>query len=49
MVLNASYVCLLPSRCIENHLIWILKDGPSFLRWFCHMNATNNYIEPKLI
>jgi hypothetical protein len=28
MVLNASYVCLLHSRFIENHLIWILKDGP---------------------
>jgi hypothetical protein len=28
MVLNDSYVCLLHSRFIENHPIWILKDGP---------------------
>jgi hypothetical protein len=28
MVLNASNVCLLHSRFIENHLIWILEDGP---------------------
>jgi hypothetical protein len=27
MILNASYVCLLYSRFVENHLIWILKDG----------------------
>jgi hypothetical protein len=27
MVLNASYVCLLHSRLIENHPIWILEDG----------------------
>jgi hypothetical protein len=28
MVLSVSYVCLLHSRFVENHLIWILKDGP---------------------
>ncbi len=28
MVLNTSYVCLLYSRFIKNHPIWILKDGP---------------------
>jgi hypothetical protein len=28
MVLNASYVCLLHSRFIENHPIWILEGGP---------------------
>jgi hypothetical protein len=28
MVLNASYVCLLYSRFIEDHLSWILEDGP---------------------
>jgi hypothetical protein len=28
MVLNASYVCLLHSRFIENDPIWILEDGP---------------------
>jgi hypothetical protein len=28
MVLNASYVCLLHSRFVENHLIWILEEGP---------------------
>jgi hypothetical protein len=28
MILNASYVCLLRFRFIENHLIWILEDGP---------------------
>jgi hypothetical protein len=28
MVLNASYVCLLHSRFVENHSIWILEDGP---------------------
>jgi hypothetical protein len=28
MILNASYVCLLYSHFIENHLIWILEDGP---------------------
>jgi hypothetical protein len=27
-VLNASYVCLLHSHFIENHLIWIMEDGP---------------------
>jgi hypothetical protein len=27
MILNASYVCLLYSRFIENHPIWILEDG----------------------
>jgi hypothetical protein len=28
MVLSASYVCLLHSCFIENHPIWLLKDGP---------------------
>jgi hypothetical protein len=28
MVLNASYVCLLHSRFIEDHPIWILEGGP---------------------
>jgi hypothetical protein len=28
MVLNVLYVCLLHSRFVENHPIWILKDGP---------------------
>jgi hypothetical protein len=28
MILNASYVCLLHSRFIENHPVWILEDGP---------------------
>jgi hypothetical protein len=28
MILNASYVCLLHSRFIENHSIWILEDRP---------------------
>jgi hypothetical protein len=28
MILNASYMCLLHSLFIENHLIWILVDGP---------------------
>jgi hypothetical protein len=28
MVLNVSYVCLLYSCFIEDHLIWILEDGP---------------------
>jgi hypothetical protein len=28
IVLNASYVCLLHSRFIEDHPIWILEDGP---------------------
>jgi hypothetical protein len=28
MVLNASYVCLMHSHLVENHLIWIVKDGP---------------------
>jgi hypothetical protein len=28
MIFNASYVCLLYSRFIKNHLIWILEDGP---------------------
>jgi hypothetical protein len=28
MILNASNVCLLHSRFTENHLIWILEDGP---------------------
>jgi hypothetical protein len=28
LVLYASYVCLLHSRFIENHSIWILEDGP---------------------
>jgi hypothetical protein len=28
LILYASYVCLLHSRFIENHLIWILDDGP---------------------
>jgi hypothetical protein len=27
MILNASYVYLLQSRFVENHLIWILEDG----------------------
>jgi hypothetical protein len=27
MILNASYVYLLHSRFVENHLIWILEDG----------------------
>jgi hypothetical protein len=26
--LYASYVCLLHSHFIEDHLIWILEDGP---------------------
>jgi hypothetical protein len=28
MVLNASYLCLLHSRFVKNHLIWVLEDGP---------------------
>jgi hypothetical protein len=28
MVFNASYVCLLHSRFVENHPIWILEVGP---------------------
>jgi hypothetical protein len=28
MVFNASYVCLLHSRFIENQPIWILEDRP---------------------
>jgi hypothetical protein len=28
LILYASNVCLLYSRFIENHPIWILKDGP---------------------
>jgi hypothetical protein len=28
IILNTSYVCLLHSRFIKNHLIWILEDGP---------------------
>jgi hypothetical protein len=28
MDLNVSYLCLLHSRIIENHPIWILEDGP---------------------
>jgi hypothetical protein len=27
MILNASYVYLLHSSFVENHLIWILEDG----------------------
>jgi hypothetical protein len=27
VVLNASYVCLLHSRFVKNHPIWILEDG----------------------
>jgi hypothetical protein len=28
MVLNALYVCLLHSRFVEHHPMWILEDGP---------------------
>jgi hypothetical protein len=28
LILYASYVCLLHSRFVENHPIWILEDGP---------------------
>jgi hypothetical protein len=28
MILNALYVCLLHSRFVENHPIWILEDEP---------------------
>jgi hypothetical protein len=28
MILNALYVCLLHSRFIENHSVWILVDRP---------------------
>jgi hypothetical protein len=28
LVLNALYMCLLHSRFVEKHLIWILKDKP---------------------
>jgi hypothetical protein len=28
LILYASYMCLLHSRFIENHVIWILEDGP---------------------
>jgi hypothetical protein len=28
LILNASYVCLMHSRFIENHPIWILEDRP---------------------
>jgi hypothetical protein len=28
LILYASYVCLLHSRFIKNHPIWILEDGP---------------------
>jgi hypothetical protein len=36
MVFNALYVCLLHSRFIENHPIWILEDGPIISEWFCY-------------
>jgi hypothetical protein len=26
IILNASYVCLMYSRFVKNHLIWILED-----------------------
>jgi hypothetical protein len=26
IILNASYVCLVYSRFVKNHLIWILED-----------------------
>jgi hypothetical protein len=32
MVLNALFVCLLHSHFVENHPIWILKDGPLISR-----------------
>jgi hypothetical protein len=28
LILYTSYVCLLHSRFVENHSIWILEDGP---------------------
>jgi hypothetical protein len=28
LILYASYMCLLYSRFVENHPIWILEDGP---------------------
>jgi hypothetical protein len=28
LVLYALYVCLMHSRFVENHPIWILEDGP---------------------
>jgi hypothetical protein len=28
IVLYASYVCLLYSHFVDNHLIWILEDAP---------------------
>jgi hypothetical protein len=28
VVLNALYMCLLHSRFVKNHPIWILEDGP---------------------
>jgi hypothetical protein len=28
MILNALYVCLLHSRFVENHPIWIQENGP---------------------
>jgi hypothetical protein len=28
MILNDSYMCLLHSRFVKNHPIWILEDGP---------------------
>jgi hypothetical protein len=31
LVLYASYVCLMHSRFIENHPIWILEDRPLIL------------------
>jgi hypothetical protein len=35
-VLNASYVCLLYSRFVENHPVDLEARNSSFLSWFCH-------------
>jgi hypothetical protein len=42
MISNASYVCLLHSRFVENHLTWILEDRPLIFEVVLSQLTTHN-------
>jgi hypothetical protein len=50
MILNASYVCLLYSRFIENHPVWILEDEPHIFELvLLHYFMDMKYYEIRLL
>jgi hypothetical protein len=49
MILNASYACLLHSRFVENHPMWILKDEPLISEVVLSQLLPGMSLSPRLI